>query len=124
MYPWFRFQCDSCRAKIMGGKRAGDDVIFHVGSKLFVILWNTKSMGRIVWAEQNIEKTVELPFPDEADVANCHGRGSTAWTGLPKCVPVGRIFDCKVVPKNVVVGHCGGTEVEDNPRKTLISSAR
>jgi len=100
---------------MIGTERAGDNVIFHSGSKLFVLLWNTNSMGRISWARQNIEEMVELPFSNETDVANCHGGISTAWIWLPKCVSVGRILSCKVVTKNVVVGHCGGTGIEGNP---------
>ena len=96
---------------MIGTERPSDYVIFDLGPKLSVLLrvWNTKNpMGRIFWAEQNVEKAVESPFPNETDVANRHSGISTAWTWLPKCMSVGRILSCKVVAKNVVVGHCGG----------------
>lgn len=103
---------------MIGTKRASDNVTSHAGSKLFVLLWNTKgSMGWIIWAEQNIEKPVESPFPNETDVASGHGGISTARTWLPKCVSKCRILDCEVVAKNVVVGHCGGAEIE-GPQQT------
>src|SRR6266702_2454303 len=124
-YLRFRFQSDSCRTKMIGTERAGDNVIFHSRSKLCVLLWNTNSMGRIFWTKQNIEKTVELPFSNETDVANRHGGISTAWTWLPECVSIGRIFDCKVVAKNVVVGHCGGgVRNRRQTRKTLSHNER
>jgi hypothetical protein len=102
----------------MGSKRASDNVIVHTGPKLFVLLWDTKSMGRICWAEQSVEKTVELPFPNETNVANRYSGISTACTWLPKCVSVGWILDCKAMAENVVVGHCDGAGVEGDPRKT------
>jgi hypothetical protein len=101
----------------MGSKRASDNVIVHTGSKLFVLLWNTKSMGRICWAEQNIEKTVELPIPNETNVANRYSGIPTAWSWFPKRVSVGWILDCKVMAENVVVGHCSSAEIEGKPRK-------
>src|ERR1700677_1575837 len=104
---------------MIGTERAGDNVIFHVGSKLFVlrILWDTEdSMGRIPWAKQNIKKPVESSFPNETNIANCHGRITTTWIWLPKCVSVGRILCCQVLTKNIVVGHCSGAEIKGSQK--------
>ena len=92
---------------MIGTKRASDNVIFHAGSKLFVLVWNTDSVGRISWAKQNIEETVELAFSNKPDIANRHG-GILPPTWLPKCVSVGRILDREVMAKDVVMGHCRG----------------
>lgn len=101
---------------MIGTERASDYIIFHVGSKLLVLIWNTKhSMGRIIWVEQNIEKTVESSVPNETDVADCHSGISTARTWFPKRVSKGRILDCKVMAENVVMGHYGSAESKENP---------
>ena len=49
-------------------------MFLDIERKLFVVLWNTKLyMGLVVWGQQNVEKTVEFPFADVADVADFHG---------------------------------------------------
>ena len=107
---------------MIGTECASDDMIFHVGYKLFVLLWNTDSMGRIIWAEQNIEKTVESSIPNETDIAYRHGGISTAWTWVPERVSKGWILDGKVMAENVVVSHCGSTESKANPSNCALSS--
>jgi len=75
-------------------ERAGDNVIFHVGSKLFVVFWNTiHLMGWVVWVKQNIEETMESPSPDETDVADRHSGITIPWTWFPERVSIGRVLD-------------------------------
>jgi len=78
---------------MIGTKRAGDNVILHVGYKLLVLLRNSIDiMRRVVWVKQHVEETVELPFLNETYVTNRHCRIATPRIWFPKCVSVGRIL--------------------------------
>ncbi len=102
---------------MVGTVRAGSDVVFHAGYKSFVLLRNTIDlMGSIFRVKQNIEETMEFPFPNETDIANLDGEIST-WTWIPERVSEGRILDGKMVTKDVVVvvGHRKDLTLTINP---------
>lgn len=81
-------------------------MFLDIERKLFVVLWNTEFyMGLVVWGQQNIEKTVEFPFADVANVANFHGGIQIPRIWLPKCVSKGRKLHCEVVAENIIVSH-------------------
>jgi hypothetical protein len=66
------------------------------------MLWH---VGLIFCGTQSIEKTMEFAIAYETDIAYFYGPIRFPWAWLPERMSVRRIFDCKLLAKNVVVGH-------------------
>src|SRR6266702_8378818 len=91
----------------------------HFGIEGFVIIWNTKViMGWIICGQQNVEETVESAFANVTDVANPHDLIKIPWRRLPKCMSEGRKPNCKLIAKDIVVGHCSDVATTNNPRNS------
>ena len=101
---------DPGRTIIIGTKRALVDMIQQAGDKWFMVFWHTELVGWIVCWQQGVEKTVEFASAYETNVTELHGPIRVPRVRLPQGMPKRRILDCKLIPKDVEVGHLGATK--------------
>ena len=64
-----------------------------------------RNAGLLGLGLQDIEKAVEFPFADEADVADFHGPIRVRWTWVPQRMSKCRKFDRQLFAEDIVVGH-------------------
>lgn len=80
------------------------------GLERFVVIWNAEGfMGWIICRQQNIEETVESALANVTNIADT--RNVRPWRRFPKRMSVSRKPNCKLIAKNIVVGHCNGVDV-------------
>jgi hypothetical protein len=85
-------------------------MIRQVGDEWFMIFWHAALVGWVVFWKQGVEKTAEFAFAYETNVANLHRLIRVPWTWLPQSMSVQRIFDGKLFPENIAIGHRGAQE--------------
>jgi hypothetical protein len=69
----------------------------------FMMFRNTVFMGRMVFGEQNVEKTVKFALANETDIAYLYGRIKSPRIWHPQSVSMRSILDCDFFAVNVVV---------------------
>ena len=82
-------------------------------------VWNAKVLMRwVICGQQDIEESVESSLVNVADVANPHDVIKIPRRWLPKCMSVARKPNCKLLAKDIVVGHCNKEAITRNLRNS------
>ena len=80
------------------------------GLERFVVIRNAKVfMGWIICGQQNIEEAVESALANVTNVTDT--RNVRPRRRVPKRMSVSRKPNCKLIAKNIVVGHCNSVDV-------------
>jgi hypothetical protein len=95
-------------------------MIQQIGDKGFMIFWHAELVGGIVCWQQGVEKAMEFPPAYETDIADLHGPIWVPWIWLPQCMSERRILECKLVAKDVVVGHLGPQGSRKNSQRPSV----
>ena len=70
------------------------------------MLWYTESlMGLMVRREKSVEQAVKFALANETDVTNLNGRVLISRVRLPQGIAEGRMCDCELIAKSVIVCH-------------------
>jgi hypothetical protein len=70
-----------------------------------MMFWHAELVRWVICRKQGIEKAMEIASADETDIANVHGPIWVPRTRPPQGMSVRRILDCKLIAKDVEVGH-------------------
>ena len=68
-----------------------------------MVFRNTVFMRRMIFREQNVEKTVKFALANETDIAYLNGRIKTTRIWYPQSMSMSSMFDCNFFTVNVVV---------------------
>jgi hypothetical protein len=108
-----------------GLKRGAGDMIRHVGYKRFVMLRQRYSLvGCIIRRKQSVEKTVECALAHVTDVANLHWAMLSLRTWLPQGISESWICKCKLLAKDLIMGHQEIVKIPGEISKSASEDAR
>jgi hypothetical protein len=107
---------DPGRTIIIAVKRIRVEMIRQGGGEGLMMFWHAELLGWIICWKQGIEKTMEIAFAYETDIANLNASIWVPWTWPPQGMSVRRVLDCKLFAEDVKVSHRGLQEYDGERR--------